>query len=306
MKRVGILNLLPALALLPGGVLPLSASEDIGWDVMLAGGTRTFDLTWRTAAAPTGNGANPPFTASWDDITTVDATAGLGLRYYGMHLRGELTYGRIIDGSSGIKAYADDSHSQVTYHSEQRSDDGEVREGMLALGLSMSNAANTLTVIGEFGFTHSEQHLTLSDGFQIVPATGAYAGLDSHYDTRWKGAWIGMSGSWRVLPSWTLLANGRFHLVDYYGVMDFNLRTDLTHPRSIEQSGNGYAGSVGVGVVCHLNRSADIEVLLSREEWRIADGEDRVNYSNGTSDDVPLVEVILSAWNLRLGLRWEF
>lgn len=306
MNRAPISMLTRAMILLPGALSSASAGEDLAWDTTLDVGTRSFDLEWRTAAAPTGNGANPPATGSWDGITTAEATVGLGLHYGTLHLRGEGIYGRIIAGDSSVSVFSDDSRTQTTDRSEQSSDEGDVREGTVALGVSVGNAADTLRLMCEFGFTHSEQRLTLSDGVQVVPATGAYAGLDSHYEARWQGPWIGLSGSWEVVRSWVLLAGCRGQMVEYRGVMDFNLRSDLAHPRSIEQAGSGFALAVGAGIVHRLTSSTDIRVLLTREQWRVTDGDDRVNYSNGTSDDVPLLDVTLSVWILRCGLRWEY
>jgi hypothetical protein len=35
------------------------------------------------------------------------------------------------------------------------------------------------------GFIDSEQHLTQHDGYQSVPQTGPYAGLNSTYEAQW-------------------------------------------------------------------------------------------------------------------------
>lgn len=297
--------LLRALVMLPGMGMPISGSEPLVLDSTLSAGERVFDLDWRTASAPTVNGVNPPFTASWKGITAVEATIGLRLRAGGLQLRGEATYGRIISGSSSISAFADDSRTQTIYRSDQRSDGGDTREGTVALGIPV-NITRTVDALCEFGYTSSEQRLTLTDGVQVIPAGGPYAGLDSRYLARWQGPWIGLSGSWNVLQSWALCVNCRYQWVDYRDELDLNLRSDLAHPRSIDQEGFGHAVAAGAGVIYHLTRRSDIQLLFTYEESRVADGQDHVNYSSGVIDNVPLNEVRLSAWTLRCGLRWEY
>lgn len=298
--------MLRTLLILPAAAMPASGQEHIDWETSLAGGARIFDLTWRTAAAPTSNDANPPFTASWKNITAAEETVGLCVHNEWLQLRGAVTYGRIIAGNSSMTAFADDSRQQVTYHSDQRSDGGDAYEGTLALGLRWSNFADTLFAVYEVGYTRSDQHLTLTDGVESVPTSGAYAGLDSTYHAAWQGPWLGAQGSWEFRRSWTLFANCRYQWVGYRGELDLNLRSDLAHPRSIEQDAQGYAVIVGLGVGYQLGWKTACRLQLSHEDSRTADGHDRVNYANGGADDVHLDDANLSAWTLRFGLTWEY
>jgi len=297
---------LRALALLSGCLLPMCGSDEVAWESSLTVARRTFDLEWRTAAAPTGNGANPPFTATWDDIAAIETTFELCVHNDYLHLRAAATYGRIDSGSSSISAFADDTRAVTTYRSDQRSDDGDTREGTLALGLRWHSDSGRVRLVPEVGFTRAEQHLTLTEGVQVTPASGPYAGLDSRYRTSWQGTWLGLSGAWEVAPAWALIAHCRYQWVDYRGELDLNLRTDLAHPDSIEQAARGYAVVVGAGVASYLSPTTEVQVLLSHEDWRVADGRELVNYQNGSSDAVPLNSVTLSAWVVRCGLRWEY
>jgi hypothetical protein len=305
--RTAVRILLPALALLPGGG-PLSASslEAVEWETSVSGGVRRFDLSWRTAMAPTGSSLNPAFTFAWNGITAVEADLGLCVHNQWLQLRGGLTYGRIVAGDSTSAAFADDRREQTTYRSQQRSDGGDTREGTLALGLRWGDRIDTLAAVYEVGFTRSEQRLTLTDGVETTPATGAYAGLDSRYHACWEGPWLGVSGTWNLLDRWALLARCRYQVVRYRGDLDLNLRSDLAQHRSIEQAGDGYAVAVAAGIAWHLAWKTDLDLLLSHEDWRVADGRDRVNHRDGSSDDVRLDDVNLSAWVVRLGLRWEY
>lgn len=284
----------------------VAASDDFTLDTAFSAGTRLLDATWSTSSAPTGNGTNPPFTATWDDITTLEASGGLRLHNDALHLRGDLTYGRVIAGTSSLKAYADDTRTQTTYHSEQHSDSGDVREVTVALGLRAHSSDGVLQALGEFGYTYSEQRLSLTDGVQKIPTTGPYPGLDSRYVSRWQGAWIGLTGSWQMVDTWTLTASARLQMVSYDGEMDLNLRSDLSHPRSIDQSGDGYAYEVGLGVIHRLSQSVHLEFEVNRTAGRIADGTENVNYRTGAHDEVPLESAEYSTWILHGGVRWEF
>lgn len=288
-----------------GSTVPLCGSDAVTVQLALSGGVRQFDLSWRTAGM-TGLPALDPITAAWNDLTVGEATLGLSLYTDWVHLRGSVTRGRIVDGDSSLTAYADTSRSVVTSRSEQDSDHGRTGDETVAMGLRLRTADNSADLIIEVGFSHSEQHLTLTDGIQVVPATGPYDGLDSSYHAHWEGPWLGLSGSWRVLSSWSLLAQVRTQLVEYRGEMDLNLRADLAHPRSIVQTGDGYAVTVGGGIAYHVTTHASIQALVSHDEWRVADGRDRVQYVDGSSEEVPLDTVSLRALTVTCGLVWRF
>jgi hypothetical protein len=304
MARARLPVVLHLLAVLPCAA-PADASESPTVVASLTAGTRLFDLAWQTAAAPSGNGVNPPFSGEWNDLAAAEGTVGLGVRFAALQLRGEATYGRIFAGRSSISAFADDSRDQVTYRSEQRSDRGDTREATVAMGVRM-RLARSVEALCEIGYSGSEQRVVLRDGVQAVPASGPYSGLDSRYLARWQGHWLGLEGTWDVLAAWTLSAAVRYQWVAYHGELDLNLRDDLAHPRSVEQSGNGHAIAAGLGVAWHLTRRTAVDLQVSREDARVSDGRDQTNYANGGSDVTRLEEASLGAWVLRCGLRWEY
>lgn len=288
-----------------GGTLPVCGSDAVTVQLALSGGVRQFDLIWRTAGR-TALPAQDPITAAWNGIAVGEATIGMSVAIDRLHVRGSVTRGWIFAGDSSMTTYTDTSRSEVTSRSEQDSDHGRTGEESLALGWRWNSPDHRADLTAEVGYSRSQQHLTLTDGIQTVPATGPYTGLDSTYRADWEGPWLGLSGSWRALSSWSILAYARAQLVEYRGVLDLNLRADLAHPRSIEQKGDGYAVTVGGGIAYHLTTCTSLQALVSHEERRVADGRDRVNHLDGSSEEVPLDAVQLRAFTMTCGLVWRF
>jgi len=75
----------------------------------------------------------------------------------------------------------------------------------------------------------------MTDGVQIIPASGPFPGLASSYDAQWIGPWLGAEALIEAERGWSIMANFEYHLADYSASANWNLRTDLAH-RSVSDT----------------------------------------------------------------------
>jgi hypothetical protein len=77
--------------------------------------------------------------------------------------------------------------------SNNRTDDGDVLDVHVGIGYPFSFAASRFRLVPLVGYSHKEQNLTITEGFQptetqgLTPPLGLIANLNSTYATAWKG-----------------------------------------------------------------------------------------------------------------------
>jgi hypothetical protein len=156
------------------------------------------------------------------------------------------------------------------------------------------------------GYITQRLELTQTDGVQVVPDTGPYPGLDSSTTTHWHGPLVGLDVVWRMAPAWTITASGRYGWMDFSGVTDWNLRTDLEHPVSLEQQGDARMARVGVALGWAVDARWSCHLRGDYEYWHTTSGTDRVRVVGGTDDDASLREFQIKALTITLGTGWRF
>ena len=276
-----------------------------GFQAGLAIGYRRVDLSWQTAASTSGSAPVAPFTAEWRHVELVESALSLSYGNGPLRLRGEFTYGTAFSGTSRLSGYADDSRQQETYRSQSRSDDGERWAGTGAMGCMLTGAWD-MRFTPEVGYTWSRQRFALTDGEQIIPATGPYPGLDSSYQATWQGPFLGLDVALPLGAQWQLQAHAAYRWADYGGKADWNLRSDLTHPDSLVQSAHGDGTAVGLGVAYHPSTHLWWQLDGELEHWQARSGISRTSYLSGAQDETALVSVRSASYAVQAGLRWEF
>ena len=79
----------------------------------------------------------------------------------------------------------------------------------------------------------------MRNGFQVVPAFGPFAGLDSSYESEWSGPWLGVDVLLDLQSGNRAFVRMEKHWVDYYAKANWNLRDAFAHPVSFEHEANG-------------------------------------------------------------------
>jgi len=283
-------------------------------EFVLSNGYRKDNLDWNIAGDINGNNPNILSELTWDDLESYQVKFQGSLVWPNIvALKGSANYGWIFDGDNQDSDFAGDNRTLEFSRSNNSTDDGNVWDASLAIGYPFrfgQNVKGTITPL--VGYSYHEQNLTITNGNQTIPNSGPFPGLDSSYDTEWKGPWIGLDMRFkagaiktfahRLEPYFTY----EYHWADYHAEADWNLRDDFAHPKSFEHNtnGTGYVIAAGLNIVLHRNLALNFN--YDYQDWSTDDGTDKVFFADGTSVKTQLNEVNWTSWALSLGLSGHF
>lgn len=281
-------------------------STDKPFEFLLGAGSRKDNLDWNIA----GSSVNVLSELKWENlkIAQISAAARLNI-YYGWSLRGMLAYGRINSGSNQDSDYNGNNRTLEFSRSNNRGG-GEVRDGSIGLGRTMRllNDAdgNSLSVTPLVGLSIHQQNLTMTEGFQTLPATGSFPGLDSSYDAKWQGPWVGMDALLESGGDWSLTATGEYHWADYSAQANWNLRPEFSHPVSFVHTANGQGIVLAAGATYLVSKDWRVGFSVQSQQWSTGRGIDRTFFSDGSVGYSLLNGVNWESTAINLGVHYRF
>lgn len=308
---------IPAIvaALMPA--VPAQARET---SFEISTGYRTDTLQWSIAADRTGTTTpNILSELTWSDLRIADLTlSGRFTDPTGEQLRVMAGYGEIYRGKNQDSDYSGNNRTFEWSRSENRSDGDNVLDLSVAGGHRIE-LRGAFTVTPLLGYSYHEQNLRMTDGNQTVsePASapsgfspqpvGPFAGLNSTYKARWKGPWLGLEATKALNASVSAALELQYHWADYYGVADWNLRSDFAHPKSFEHEADGEGAVMALSLYLPVEpRRWTGNITFDYQKWKTEPGIDRVFHANGAVSTTRLNEVTWKSWSISLGLQRHF
>ncbi|MBI1920433.1 MAG: TonB-dependent receptor [Geobacter sp.] len=277
------------------------------FEVSVTNGYRHDDFDWSIA----GGGVNILSELTWRDLEIFQVNAsGKYLHQFdsglSLYTRANFGYGWILSGENQDSDYNGNDRTLEYSRSNNDGGGGNVWDVTGGVGLKTSFGNGVFSVAPLAGFSYREQNLRIRDGYQTIPATGSFSGLDSTYETKWYGPWGGLD--LEVLPSRSLRFHGTFeyHWVDYEGVGNWNLRTDFDHPKSFEHLANGYGIITKAGADFAINRNWLITTDFGYQYWTTDDGTDQTFFSNGTTSVTRFNGANLKSYSVMAGVTYRF
>lgn len=272
----------------------------------LSTGYRVDELQWSIAGDINGCCPNILSELTWSDISSYNVKAAYNF-YEGQFLygRASLDYGFIFSGNNQDSDYLEDNHNAEFSRSNNNSDSGYVLDGTAGIGYRIRSVRGGVELIPMIGYSYHKQNLTITDGFQTIPETGAFSGLDSSYRARWQGPWIGTDIHYAT-KQWALLTKLEYHLADYYAYANWNLRDDFEHPVSYEHWADGSGFVFALDGDYKLNDRWSFVGTLDAQYWKATSGLDRTYFSDGTSSDTRLNQVVWDSYAALVGLKYTF
>ena len=165
----------------------------------LSAGYRTDKLNWHIAGNLLGTNPNVRSELNWSGLRIYQLKlANRTVIKDRVYMRGHLDYGTVVSGSNQDSDYNGDDRTQEFSRSVNGADGNDVWDGSIGIGPRFSFFESTMVVCPMIGYAVSEQDLNIVDGYQALTApplttpTGPIAGLDSRFQTRWKGPWLGV------------------------------------------------------------------------------------------------------------------
>jgi len=283
-------------------------------DLELSAGYRLDDLDWNIAGNVEGRNPNVLSEYTWSDVETFQARGGMRVLLNDtLCLRASLAYGWIYDGKIQDSDFAGNDRSQEFSRSNNSADEGSTLDGTIGIGYQFK--AGRFRCIPMAGYSYSEQNLTLRDGFQTIsvpvsggtpPPVGPIPGLDSSYDTTWKGPWIGFDLFFQAHERLIFFGTFEYHWADYEAEANLNLRNDLAHSKSFEQEADGKGCTIIAGASYSLKGPWSLALSGTYEKWTTDAGTDRAYYVNGRIVETRLNEVNWDSFSVMLSLTYRF
>lgn len=309
MKPSHFFAIFAAIALTP--FVPAQAREA---SFEVSTGYRTDELQWSIA----GNGSpNILSELTWRDLRIAELTlSGRFTDPTGEHLRVMAGYGNIYSGKNQDSDYSGNDRTFEWSRSENRSDGDNVLDLSVAGGHRIE-LRGAFTVTPLLGYSYHEQNLRMTDGNQTVsePAfapsapqpVGPFPGLNSTYKARWKGPWLGLEATKALSSSVSAALELQYHWAEYYGVADWNLRSDFAHPKSFEHEADGEGMVIAFAFYRLLEPGRWTgNVTFDYQRWKTDPGVDRLFFANGAIGTTRLNEVTWKSWSVSLGLQRAF
>lgn len=270
-------------------------------------GYRRDDLNWNIAGTTAGTGPNVLSELTWEDIeifqiqTNAQATFGRRVR-----LEGSIGYGWIYNGDNQDSDYVFDNRQGEFSRSHSDTDGDNVFDWSLGAGwqFNLGDEAEllvddlALVVLG--GWSHNEQNLRDINGFQIIPATGSFAGLNSTYQARWDGPWLGIELTGRKYK-FSFFGRFEYHWPQYDAEADWNLRDDFQHPVSFTHDADGEGTKATLGIAYDLDKRWSIFLQTDVVAMDTNAGTDRTYFSDGSTGDTRLNNVNWDSFAVTVG-----
>ncbi len=280
-------------------------------------GYRQDYLRWNIAGDIHGHDPNILSELTWDDLHILQLQADgevVGNDFW--RLEGVVGFGEILSGKNQDSDYLANNRSQESSRSNNDTNDDDVLDLSLGGGIQfylksskdMEELLETdrlgVGLLG--GYSYHQQNLRITDGFQTIPATGPFGGLNSTYQAEWDGPWLGVE-LFGKRDRFTGRARFQYHWVDYYAEADWNLRTDFQHPKSFEheaEDGKGRTFILDAGYVLNDQWSLHLEGDL--RFFSMGTGFDRTFFSSGTVSTTRLNEVKWISYAFLFSATYQF
>ena len=200
-----------------------------------------------------------------------------------IYLRGSFAYGWIMSGDNQDSDYSGAGRTSEYSRSNNKSDYGNEHSASLGIGTQFSAFGGILKISPLAGYSYLNQKLYMRDGYQTIPNTGSFAGLNSTYKHFWHGPWGGVDLKYSPHERVAIRGTFEYHFATSYSAEgDWNLRTTLAHPKSLEHSANARGIVSGIGADFAISRYLGLSADVGYQSWKTDSGVDRRYYSNGT------------------------
>ncbi len=285
----------------------------------LTAGYRHDDLRWSIAGNLHGDSPDVQSELEWSDIEIYQIKlANRSVIHDRLYLRWHLGYGTVASGDNRDSDYRGDHRTDEYSRSINGVDGNAVWDASIGIGPRFTFFDAAVAVCPVLGYAVSKQDFNIVDGFQVLtddPAQrplGPITGLDSTYETRWRGPWLGVD-----LNLSTPLSRGPFtelgitisaayHWIDYDADADWNLREEYRHPTSFTHTAKGHGLTAETIIGLAIDRQWRFTVGINVTRMRTDPGEDRVYFTDGTIAETRLNEVRWRSMGIEAGVGYRF
>lgn len=256
-------------------------------------GYRRDELDWNIAGDLNGQNPNVLSELQWELDMIEYKAEGQYVFLDSFVLDGMVAYSDAFDGENQDSDYLGNNRTFEFSRSNNQSDAKAVDYSTgIGYRMNLDRYAREvdvehLWVTALAGYSRHELDINITDGFQTIPATGAFDGLASQYDAQWDSPWVGLEalGSRKRLSGF---ARFEYHLADYEAEADWNLRPTFQHPVSFRHEAEGYGMVFKIGMDYEIKPWWTIGILTDLQTWKAKEGVDRTFFTDQAVIDLGL------------------
>lgn len=291
---------------------PAQAETVRNLSLQLDAGYRMDELDWTLAGSLTGANPNILSELDWNDLEIYQ----LGIKselelespsfpWFSTVLKGAIDYGWLIDGKNRDSDYGGDNRTLEYSRSLNQTDEDNVFDTSVGLGFRFRFLAETLSITPSLGYSYHEQNLNLTKGTQVI-GLADLTGLNSTYETEWRGPWAGLEVAYAPANSLRLFGSAEYHLGDYEAEADWNLRDDFAHPVSFAHAADYSGVTIEGGVNYRFSENWSTQISAKYLKWTTDSGIDTTYMADGSVGKTRLNETRWESRSITFGFSYHF
>lgn len=226
-------------------------------------------------------------------------------------VRIDASYGRIFHGKMIDSDYFGNDKTDLFSLSENNAGKGHVYDLSGAVGYRVTSTCHRFVATPLIGYSQFAQYLHVYDGNQIFDAIngfcGRFEGLNSTYNTRWYGPWLGIDFEAQVERCAYLYGGFQWHMLTYRGKGRWNLRRDIG---PFFHKAYGYGFLANLGGKWEIWNSWSIGVEGSYRNFRTKHGSEHMKLLDGCDHDCEITTRFNGAhwhaWSVSGIVAWRF
>lgn len=232
-------------------------------------GERATKVDWNIAGNLAGTNPNVISELAWKNIKSHQFLLGGVWEDEGYFVQVFGEYGLIHSGKNQDSDYNLDDRKGEFSRSVNNAGKGYLLDGEINYGKNYFFSGK-LKVSPTVGYGFHRQHLKIYDGNQVI-GSADLSGLDSLYQANWHGPQLGVGLNFKKNSN-IFSFNYDFQNINFYGHTDWNLRSDLKHPKSMTQQGSGSGIKMSGSIEHAVSDFSSVSLIASHYDYS-ADGE---------------------------------
>jgi hypothetical protein len=272
-----------------------SGENKIQFDI--TDGYQRENFHWSIAGNSSGQSPNVFSELKWMKLggQSIDASLQWNVYqkfvFYAGYTRQFITSGTVNDSD-----YSGDNRTNATYNETFNAGKGYTQGWAIGAGYKLINS-DLFSLRPYAGYSDNRQSLYLYDNGNRFP------GLNSSYETTWKGAFIKAMASLKLVQKLKFNADVTYNQVGYNATGNWNLITTFRHPVSYRHHANGYGLDMGGRFVYELTKYIAIQAGAGYLHWQTDNGTDLLYLNNGQVDKTQMNGVYRNGFKVFGGLR---
>lgn len=280
-------------------------------------GQRVDKLDWSIAGNLTANNhVNVLSELTWTKIKSVEPFVEFHLMSpHHWLFTSYLAAGNIYSGNNQDSDYASDNRQNEFSRSNNNSDAGYTLDLNLSFGrqIPFHIEKHPFAISPQIGYSRHVQDLTMTNGNQTLSVPpyqntplGPFKGLSSSYSATWTSIWLGIDLNTPLFDKLALISAIQYHIANFVGQANWNLRSDFAHPVSFEHDGTGAGWVMKLGLSYQFYSQWALTLTDIYQKWDIKNGTDTTFFTDGTASTTPLNEVNWQSNAVLVGARYSF